>query len=538
MTTTGPMGDHQGRPYHRRGAHDAYRRGDPGGRPSVPPIRPWSHCSVRHPAVPFPRLRWTHILSISIFWLALNFHWAALGIIILPSQVFKLVGELQKGEALAIVLVPGAFVSLFANPLFGLLSDQTRGWLAAWGRRRPYILLGTLVNVGGLIWMAFAPDIPSLTIAYALVQFSNNAATAPFHALLPDLVPQEQRGLASGVMGLLSLVGTIGGVVVAGIFIDASKPLPAYQQGLWLTYGIIIAVLVALMLVTIISVRERQLTGNGSTAQPAPSEVTMPRRRFAWLTRSLGINVVGTLIAIGIVWGLMAWWNSVHSTSGQISGDVQQVVLEVIATVGILRLFDFSPRRDPDFAWVLVTRLMMMLGIYTVQDFLQYYMRDVVRVPHPEIQTTNFVIILSLTSLVSAFVVGWLSDRLGRKRMVYLAGGLMALVGLVFIITHSLTIVLAAGAIFGLGYGAYISVDWALVADVLPSQHNYARDMGVWNISLSLPQVIAPVLGGPLIDHFARSGQPTVGYQLLFAMAIAYCLLGTAAVRFIKGVPR
>jgi Na+/melibiose symporter-like transporter len=136
-----------------------------------------------HPAFKLPRLPWTQILAISIFWLGLNFHWSALGIIILPSQVFKIAGDLNKGEALAFVLVPGAFVSLFANPLFGMLSDKTRGRLAAWGRRRPYILFGTLVNVVGLIWMALSRDIPSLTAAYVLVQFSSNAATAPFHAL-------------------------------------------------------------------------------------------------------------------------------------------------------------------------------------------------------------------------------------------------------------------------------------------------------------------------------------------------------------------
>ncbi|MFL5662995.1 MAG: MFS transporter, partial [Ktedonobacteraceae bacterium] len=197
---------------------------------------------------------------------------------------------------------------------------------------------------------------------------------------------------------------------------------------------------------------------------------------------------------------------------------------------------DFNPRRDPDFAWVLLTRLVMMMGIYTVQDFLQFYMRDAVKVAHPEQQTTNFIIILSLTSLVSALAAGWLSDRFGRKRIVYISGTFMALVGLIFIVTQSLPIVLAAGAIFGLGYGAYVSVDWALVADVLPSHHNYARDMGVWNISLSIPQVIAPVIGGPLLDSFTHSGHPVLGFQILFAMSIAYCIIGTITVRFIRGV--
>lgn len=505
--------------------------------------------SSRRLSINLPKLRWTQILAISIFWLALNFHWAALGIIILPSQVFKIVGDAQKGSALAFVLVPGAFVSLFANPLFGLLSDRTRGRLAVWGRRRPYILLGTMVNVGGLVWMAFSRDIVSLAIAYIIVQFSNNAATAPFHALLPDIVPEEQRGLTSGVMGLLSIAGSIGGVIIGGLFIDASRPLPAYEQGLWLAYGIIIAVVVALMLITIFSISERRTASAQMLAQEAEQEAmatappgttveeeTVARR--SWLSPSVVRNIVATVIVAGIVWGVMALWNRFAGTSMQISGDVEQVVLELIVTVGILRLFDFNPRRDPDFAWVLVTRLVMMLGIYTVQDFLQFYMRDAVKVSNPEQQTTNFIIILSLTSLFSALGAGWLSDRFGRKRTVYVAGCFMALVGLIFIITQSLPIVLAAGAIFGIGYGAYVSVDWALVADVLPSHSNYARDMGVWNISLSLPQVIAPVIGGPLIDSLTRSGHPILGFQLLFAMAIAYCLIGTVTVRYIRGVKR
>lgn len=493
--------------------------------------------SSRRPVIQLPKLKWTQILAISIFWLALNFHWAALGIIILPSQVFKIVGEFHKGEALAFVLVPGAFASLFANPLFGMLSDQTRGRLAVWGRRRPYILLGTLINVGGLIWMAAAHDILSLAIAYVIVQFSNNAATAPFHALLPDIVPKEQRGTASGVMGLLSIVGSIGGVILAGHFINASQPLPQYQQNLWLTYGIIIAVLIGLMLITIFSIREEQDVIPSASPSEATS-VLAAVKRPVWLTPRRIVNIVATIIAIGIGWSIMALWNLVAPGSIHISGDVEQVILEIIATIGILRLFDFNPRRDRDFAWVLLTRLVMMMGIYTVQDFLQYYMRDVVRIANPEAQTTNFIIILSLTSLFSAYIAGWLSDRIGRKRMVYISGGFMGLVGLIFVFTQSLPIVLAAGAIFGLGYGAYTSVDWALVADVLPSRADHARDMGVWNISLSLPQVIAPVVGGPLIDTFTRSGNPVLGFQLLFGMSIVYCLLGTVTVHYIRGVKK
>lgn len=495
----------------------------------------------QRPTTDRPRLRWTQILAISIFAFAFNFHWAALGIIILPSQVLKIVGDLHKGTALAFVLVPGAFVSLFANPLFGWLSDRTHGKLAVWGRRRPYILVGTLVNVAALVWIASARDISTLALAYVLAQFSSNAAQAPFHALLPDIVPAEQRGLTSGVIGLLLIGGNIGGVLVAGQFIDATKPFAAYQQGLWLTYGIIMAVMIVLMLITLFSVHERTQVATEHVVaegeEQAERNVDVQPRR-PWLSRSLLFTIVGTVAAALLAWGLMALWNAGNIAGIQINSDVQQVILELVATVGILRLFDFHPRRDPDFAWVLLTRLVMMMGIYTIQTFLQYYMRDAVGVAHPEQATTNFVILVSLTSLGSAFAAGWLSDRFGRKRLVYISGFMMALVGLVFVVTHSFTIVIAAGALFGLGYGAYQSVDWALVVDVLPAEKSYARDMGVWNISLSLPQVIAPVLGGPLIDAFTHAGNPVLGFQLLFSMAIVYCLIGTVTVRFIRGVKR
>ncbi|GLV60591.1 hypothetical protein KDH_74100 [Dictyobacter sp. S3.2.2.5] len=482
-----------------------------------------------------PRLPWTRIVAISIFALALNFQWAAISTIILPSQVFKMVGDLDKGTALAFVLIPGAFVSLFANPLFGWLSDRMGGRLGMLGRRRPYILLGTLGSVATLCWMASARDVLSLAIAYALTQFINNAAQAPYHALLPDIVPPEQRGLTSGVIGLMVIGGNIGGVLVAGRFIDSSLPLDRYTQGLWITYGMIIAILLIFLLITMLFVREK----------PIPS-ITRERQNLdytkfnikglRWLEMPATRTIASVVAVAALVLGLLTLWNGWHPGGIVIGNDIEQVVIEIILTIGILRLFDFRPRRDPDFAWVLATRLIMMLGIYTIQAFLQYYMRDVVRVPHPEQATTNFLIIVSLTSLGSAFAAGWLSDHLGRKRLVYISGAFMAVVGTVFVITHELPLVFAAGAIFGLGYGAYQSVDWALVADTLPSRRNYARDMGVWNVALSLSQVIAPVLGGPLLDSFTRSGQTVLGYQVIFGMSIVYCVIGTVTVRFIRGV--
>ena len=221
------------------------------------------------------------------------------------------------------------------------------------------------------------------------------------------------------------------------------------------------------------------------------------------------------------------------------------LVVMFIMTVWAARLFDFRPRRDPDFAWVVGTRLLMMLGINTVQAFLQYYFHDILGSQNQEQQTSNFVIAVTLAGALSTFFGGWLSTRYGRKRMVYLSGGIMTAVAAIFISLNflitagvvsqstGLIITLVSGGIFGLGYGAYLSVDWALVADVLPSQERYARDMGIWNIALTIPQVTAFIIGSILLS---LAIPPAFRYTFLFLTFIVYSLAGTITVRYIKKV--
>src|SRR5260370_4918414 len=106
------------------------------------------------------------------------------------------------------------------------------------------------------------------------------------------------------------------------------------------------------MLVTIISVRERA----GMSAQILAQEeeqvgvASIVRVKQRWLTPKLFATVGWTAAAALVAWGLMTLWNTLHLTAIQIPSDVQQVVLEVVATIGLLRIFDFNPRRDPDFA--------------------------------------------------------------------------------------------------------------------------------------------------------------------------------------------
>jgi MFS family permease len=271
------------------------------------------------------------------------------------------------------------------------------------------------------------------------------------------------------------------------------------------------------------------------------------------------VIIAGALFALQS-FGLSLDANGAHlpqASSPQAASDAAQyaniainavlLVVMLLVTVWAARFFDFRPRRDRDFAWVVGTRLLMMLGINTVQAFLQYYFHDVLGSTNQEAQVGTFIIYLTLAAALTTFFGGWLSTRYGRKRMVYLSGGLMTVVAVIFIADNFLasagTISQSAGinaaqqggVIFGLGYGAYLSVDWALVADVLPNHERFARDMGIWNIALTIPQVVAFVIGSVLLS---LPFTPSIRYSLLFLTFVLYCLAGTVTVRYIKAVKR
>ncbi len=515
-----------------------------------------------------PRQTVGGLIAISIFWFAINFHWAALQLLIVPGQVTQLLLRVAPGATLsaqaswvtanrplilAMVSAPGLIVALIANPLFGLFSDRTH---SRFGRRRPYVVCGTAVNVVALVLMALlpasliqtgqtsslVPALIALTGGLMLAQLANNSAVAPFHALLPDLVPEEQRGTASGIMGLALFLGQIGGAVAPSLFgfnsdalLSGKQSFAAYQHGIMLSYVSVIVVIVVMASLTAILVHERPWTPDATSDQTAePLTQTM---------RDLVLTVVVIVVVSAALIGLLAS-NITRLSLSSDTLNVVELVAVVLAGLGAAKAFDFRPRRNPDFSWVVLTRMLVMMGVYMVQSFLVYFMGDVAHAPSPEMATTEFVIVLTVTALISTSIAGWASDRFGRKRMVYVSGTFMAIVGAVFVLAPLLVpqlvlpIAFAVSAIFGLGYGAYISVDWALVADVLPSGATFARDMGIWNLGLTVPQVFALVLGSWLIALGTVLVSKTFGYTLLFIWFVVFCVAGTVTVRFIKGVKR
>src|SRR6266700_698502 len=229
-------------------------------------------------------------INLNVFWLTNNFHWQALLAIVIPSMVAKFLDPAQKDFNLAFVVSWGTIVAVIVNPLVGAISDYATFRM---GRRRPFMIFGTILNVIVLVAFAYAPVFTSspgvllslFALLFILLQFSYNFANSPWSAIIADKVPDKQRRLKAGFNGLFTFLGIIAGSVVAyTVFTVKETPLPP-------TRG----------------------------------------RKF-------------------------------------------ELIL-------ILKKFFFKPSRYPDLSWVLLARLLVMMGIWGIFYFLQYYFDDVLGGP-------------------------------------------------------------------------------------------------------------------------------------------------------------
>src|SRR5215469_7643331 len=236
-------------------------------------------------------------ITLSMLWFGLNFQSAALFAIVLPVQIVlfvspgEQVGTADQAVLLGWLSVLGGLVALFLPPLVGALSDRTSGNL---GRRRPYIVLGTAIELLGA-WILATPNNLGFLLAGLLIfEMGNNVCTAGYQGMLPDLVPEVQRGEASGYMGLMTILGNAASFGLAAVLLGSinsnSISAPEIRSGVALYYILSGLVLCLGALVTVVWVHEaryepysRILVGRDGTAYSAGMAKPAGQRLQGWL---------------------------------------------------------------------------------------------------------------------------------------------------------------------------------------------------------------------------------------------------------------
>ena len=188
------------------------------------------------------------LLVMNSYWLGLSFMWNSLHVIILPAVLLNYAPEGLKNTYLGLLTFMGLVIALVVQPLSGAASDRL---VSRWGRRRPLIVAGTLVDLVFLVFLGWAGGILWLAIGYIGLQFSSNVAHGPAQGIIPDQVPPAKFGVASGFKNVMDMAGLISASLIMGRIYPEGTTHP------YLPIAVVIAFLMFGAAVTITGVREK-----------------------------------------------------------------------------------------------------------------------------------------------------------------------------------------------------------------------------------------------------------------------------------------
>jgi MFS family permease len=195
--------------------------------------------------------------------------------------------------------------------------------------------------------------------------------------------------------------------------------------------------------------------------------------------------------------------------------------------------FYFNPRQNPDFAWAFAGRFLFVLAYAFLTTYQAYYLLEKIGSAEDDVPHEIFLgtLVQAAVMVAGSLVAGRFSDRTGRRKIFVLTASIVyGLAMFAIAIATTFNGFLVGMAIGGLGFGVYMAVDLALVADVLPDKDNAAKNLGVFNIAGALPFSIAPAVA-PAILAIGNGD-----YGVLYAVAGVCAIVGATAILPVKSI--
>ena len=413
---------------------------------------------------------------LSLYWVAIGYLWTSLGALILPDMIIQLVGREHEGFALGVLEAVGSLMAVVWQPMAGALSDRTS---SRFGRRRPFIVAGTIGDVLFLIGLALSGTFGLVLIFYFLLQAASNTAQGPYQGLMPDVVPEAQRGTASGYFGVANVVGLLAGTLGSGWILAHAGRTAALLS--------ICALLVLTMLATVLFIPDRAPRTSGqfkNVRQAIATTFSRPLRypSFLWLMASRLLILLGL---VGVQSFVFFYFNNVffhNDRMDTIRASYTLLGLVIFAAFVVswpaARASDRFGRRPFILAGGLLGAAGVLMLVFS----------------HYELVPTQLV------------------EPLARTLKVPPLAAQATLVGV----------------LIGIGYGVFFSVDWAFIQDVIPTQEA-GLFMGFSNIATAGSGILARLIGGFLLDPFNHGpkllGLPG-GFAVIFSIFSASLLIG------------
>lgn len=402
------------------------------------------------------------LVRMSLYWFGLSSIFTGLTAILTGRIQFGGLGEPgSEGATLFALNVLGAAIAVVVQPTVGTISDYT---ISRWGRRKPYIFIGTILDVVFLFGVASSNTVLAVAAFVALLQFSSNFAQGPFQGYVPDLVPGPQVGLASALVGLFQVLGNVAGFAIGAIAVATDS----FFLGT-MALGVLE---LTTMLAVVIRVRE------GRTPRARGGRSWLSIAREAWGTDIL---------------------------------------------------------RERSFLWLVGSRWLVLMGANLLVNFAVFYLAQTFRIPQEETAGPNLAVLGAtvLGNTIAVVPAGRVSDRIGRKPVIY-AACLVAATGMAIIASSPAIPVTVAGALlFGAGVGMFLAVDWALLTDIIPKASS-GRYMGISNVATATAGIVGVLLGGLLMDFVNAAIGYGSGPRAALALAVPLLLAGALVLRPVR----
>jgi MFS family permease len=400
-------------------------------------------------ARPTVLLPFTQLARISAYWLGLTAIDAAVSLYIGFQLAFTNIrGDVTLGAATALVTLGGAVVAILVQPTVGAMSDYA---VTRWGRRKPFIVVGSLLDLVFLFGIATSNTLLMLAAFVILLQFSTNIARGPFQGYVPDLVADAQVGMASALVGMMQIIGNVTGYALVS--------LAAYLENRPLAIAAVAVVELVTMASVVLGV---------SKGQPPK-----PRKGKSWL--SIARETWGTDVL-----------------------------------------------RERSYVWLVASRLFFLMAGGILFAYVVIYLKNVFGYDESGAGAVNvaMLVVVVIGNLVAVVPASRLSDRIGRKPVIYFACLVGAVgVAITAFAPHVAVAILGAG-LFGMSAGMFLSVDWALMTDIIP-RISAGRYMGLSNVATGSAPLFAAAVGGVVLDISTKLAGDAIAPRAAFIVAVA-----------------
>lgn len=371
------------------------------------------------------------LLGMSTLMLGANFVWTAYNNVLLPTLVERAVTD-YRGLIVGLIGFAGTMIGITVSILAGIVSDHTA---SRWGRRTPSILVGSLLGLPAIALAAifYPPSLGVIVAGFFGMQFFTNVSNGAWWPLLVDTVEENQRGLASGIQGLFTLIGAALGIAGVSWLNEVGQTALA----LW--------VLAIVYAVTGI-INSLVIRGYDKPA--------------------LGVQRIR-------LWELLGGMFRVH-------------------------------RRVVTFFWLVLASLLAYTGLNSMQFFARFFFETYFPAISPDIGFLVLGTINLVVTMLSAVGSGLLSDRVGRRTLIWVSMLVCGATSIIMGLTGSFALFLTLAAIRSAAMGPLVAVVPAMASGLAP-EDEAGRYMAYSNLSTGLSGALASLLFGVVLTTLTRT---------------------------------